>query len=52
MADFGAQAVISHELGAAFPNDPIMAEEALSGVDQDLKEKIVFYAKKLPSRLS
>ena len=29
----------------AFPNDPIMAEEALKGVDQDLKEKIVYYAK-------
>lgn len=27
VADFGAQAVISHELAAAFPNDPLVGEE-------------------------
>ena len=52
VADFGAQAVISHELGRVFPNDPLMAEETLKDVNQNLKEKIVSYTKKALPGLS
>ncbi len=45
VADFGAQAVISHELGKVFPGDPVMAEEALKGVDESLKEKVTRYVR-------
>jgi len=47
VADFGAQAVISRELDAAFSSDPVMAEEALGGVDESLKGKIVAHVKRM-----
>jgi 3'(2'), 5'-bisphosphate nucleotidase len=45
VADFGAQAVISREIAKAFPDDFIMAEESLKGVGEELKEKILRYAR-------
>ncbi|MFX0208166.1 MAG: 3'(2'),5'-bisphosphate nucleotidase [Candidatus Hodarchaeota archaeon] len=41
VADFCTQAVISVDLLKEFPDDPIMAEENLTGVQADLKDKIV-----------
>lgn len=45
VADFGAQGIISLELLKAFPDDPVMAEEALGGVEPALKEKILSYVR-------
>jgi len=45
VADFGAQAIISLDLLKAFPDDPVMAEEALADVGTDLKEKIFSYVR-------
>ena len=42
VADFGAQAIVIHELKKAFPNDPIVAEEDAKGLKGDpLFERIV-----------
>lgn len=45
VADFGAQAVISHELAAAFPNDPLVGEEHAADLEgsaaADLRERVV-----------
>jgi 3'(2'), 5'-bisphosphate nucleotidase len=47
VADFGAQAVISHALGTAFPGDAIVAEEDASYLRaphaQDLKARVIHY---------
>ena len=50
IADFGAQAIIIHELKKVFPNDPIVAEEdarelTICGGDT-LREKVVWSVKK------
>jgi len=47
VADFGAQGVISLELLKAFPKDPVMAEEALGDVQDDLKKKIISYVQRI-----
>lgn len=45
VADFGAQAIISHELATAFPDDPLVGEEHagdLAGPEgADLRERVV-----------
>lgn len=42
VADFGAQAIVIHELKKVFPNDPIVAEEDAKGLKGDpLLERIV-----------
>lgn len=45
VADFGAQAIISHQLAAAFPNDPLVGEEHagdLEGADAaELRDRVL-----------
>jgi len=56
IADFGAQAVISHHLALCFSNDPLVAEEA-SGMlrekeNAELKDLVTDHVKRITPKLS
>jgi len=56
IADFGAQAVISHHLALSFPKDPLVAEEA-SGMlrekeNAELKDLVTNHVKRIIPKLS
>ncbi|MDY6986826.1 MAG: 3'(2'),5'-bisphosphate nucleotidase [Thermodesulfobacteriota bacterium] len=56
IADFGAQAVISHHLALSFPHDPLMAEEASGMLRQEenagLKDLVTDHVRRILPKLS
>jgi len=52
VADFAAQSAISLALSEVFPQDPVMAEEHLTGVSYEIKERIVCHVRSVYGDLS
>lgn len=55
VADFGAQAVVCHDLMTIFPNDPMVGEEDASDLREpgnELKDKVVEHVSKITPGLS